>query len=166
MISALLAPLRPYLWLISTVAVVVVLGLADRHGYHRATLQQQAAQAKAERAYLTRLQGRIAENATLAAHQREVRDHADHDYQQALDDIDRQRRRADQPGRLRDPGRPADCRPALSTPAGPARGAAEGAAGNDLSAAAAGFLLDLAADADRAAAYAQTCHRWVMQGRP
>ena len=148
------------------VALAAALGMADHRGYRRATLERDAAQAKVERALLERLQKRIAENATLAAQQREVREHADHDYQQALAEIDRQRRRADQLGRLRDPGRSATCGPALSAAAGPAGSAADDAAGNELSEAAAGFLFDLAADADRAAAYAQTCHRWVMQGRP
>lgn len=166
MIGALLARLRPYAWLAGVLALAVALGLADRRGYHRATLEHEAAQAKVERALLARLQQRIADNATLAAHQREDREHADHDYQQALAEIDRQRRRADQLGRLRDPGRASGCGPAVPTAAGPASGAADDPAGNDLSAAATGFLFDLAAAADRAAAYAQTCHGWVMRGRP
>ena len=160
--GALFAPLRPYAWLIGALALATMLGLADRRGYQRATRQHEAAQAKVERAYLARLQQRITDNATLAAHQREVRDDADKSYQAAMAEIDRQRRRADQLGRLRDPGRASGCGPAVPTAAGPAGSAAAGPAGNDLSAAAAGFLFDLVADADRAAAYAITCHRWVM----
>jgi hypothetical protein len=158
--------LRLYVLIAAALALVAALGIADRRGYNRATLQHEAAQAEVERAYIARLQQRIRDNATLTARYREAREHADTDYQQALAEIDRQRRRADQLGRLRDPGRPATCRPALSAAAGPAGSAADDPAGNELSAAAAGFLFDLAADADRAAAYAQTCHRWVMQTRP
>jgi len=157
---------RPYVAIAVLVGLVALLGVADHRGYRRASLERDAAQAQVERDLLTRLQQRIADNATLTAKHREVREHADRDYQQALAEIDRQRRRADQLGRLRDPGRPATCRPALSAAAGPAGSAADDTAGNELSAAAAGFLFDLAADADRAAAYAQTCHRWVMQTRP
>ena len=166
MIGAAIALLRRYAWLAGVLALVAALGMADRRGYQRATVQHQAAQAKTERAYLTRLQQRIRDNATLAAQHREAREHADHDYNQALAEIDRQRRRADQLGRLRDPGRASSCGPALSAAAGPAGSAADGAAGNELSAEATGFLFDLAADADRAAAYAQTCHRWLMRVRP
>lgn len=158
--------LRLYALGAAALALIAALGVADHRGYQRAAHKYEAAQAAADRAYITRLQQRIRDNAALAAHYREAREHADTDYQAALAEIDRQRRRAGQLGRLRDPGRPADCRPALPAAAGPAGGAADGAAENDLSAAAAGFLLDLAADADRAAAYAQTCHRWVMQARP
>ena len=163
--ALLLARLGPYAWLAAAVALVAALVAADHRGYARATLQHEAAQAKVERAYLARLQQRLADNATLAARQREDREHADQSYQQALAEIDRQRHRADQLGRLRDPGRPATCGPALPATPGPAGRAADGPAGNELSAAADGFLRDLAADADRAAAYAQACHGWVMRGR-
>jgi len=158
--------LTAYAVIAAALTLVAALGIADHRGYQRATLRHEAAQAKAERAYITRLQQRIRDNATLATRYREAREHADTDYQAALAEIDRQRRRAGQLGRLRDPGRPADCRPALPAAPGPAGGAADGAAGNELSAAAAGFLFDLAADADRAAAYAQACHGWVMRVRP
>jgi hypothetical protein len=160
------ARLTLYAAIAALVGLVALLGLADHRGYRRASLERDAAQAQVEHDLLTRLQQRIADNATLATHQREVREHADRDHQQALAEIDHWRSLADKRGRLRDPGRPATCRPALSAAAGPAGSAADDAAGNELSAAASGFLRDLAADADRAAAYAQTCHRWVMQTRP
>jgi hypothetical protein len=158
--------IRLIAYAVALAALAALLGVADHRGYRRASLERDAAQAQVERDLLTRLQQRIADNATLTAKHREVREHADRDYQQALAEIDRQRRRADQLGRLRDPGRPATCRPALSAAAGPAGSAADDPAGNELSAEASRFLRDLAADADRAAAYAQTCHRWVMQTRP
>ena len=158
--------IRLIAYAVALAALAALLGVADHRGYRRASLERDAAQAQVERDLLTRLQQRIADNATLTAKHREVREHADRDYQQALAEIDRQRRRADQLGRLRDPGRPATCRPALSAAAGPAGSAADDTAGNELSAEAAGFLFDLAADADRAAAYAQACHGWVMRGRP
>lgn len=159
------ARLQPYAWLAGLLALAAALATADQRGYARATARAEATASAAERAYLTRLQQRIQDNAALSAHYREAREHADQDYQLALAQIDLERRRAGELGRLRDPGRPAACRPALPAAAGPAGSAAAPAPGAELSAAATGFLLDLAADADRAAAYAQACQRWVTQVR-
>ncbi len=148
---------------------ILLLALVGTHvgAYHAGVERQVDRQARvelaAQRAYLTRLQRRIADNAALAAQYQEARNDADREYQQALAEIDRQRRRAEQLGRLRDPGRPGGCGPAVPAAAGPASGVTAGTTGSDLSAAATGFLLDLAADADRAAAYAQTCHAWVTR---
>lgn len=74
-------------------------------------------------------------------------------------------------GGLRDPGRrpgcggalPATAQPAAVDPAAPAAGRLPGASEGLLSAEASRFILDLAADADRAAIYAQTCHDWAMK---
>ena len=156
-------------------APVAIVALIASHGwaYHKGAEKERTnnavAQAKAERVYLEKLQQRITENTALADQYREDREHADQSYQAALDEIERQRRRADAV-RLRDPGKTA-CRPALPAPPGPAGGVADTATRNDISAAVDGvlspaatrFLLDFAADADRAAAYAIACHGWVRR---
>jgi len=66
-------------------------------------------------------------------------------------------------GGMRDPGRSEEACATLSGAPGRVAG---GTAGARLSEAAEEFLLELAADADRAAAYAQTCHQWATLGRP
>lgn len=77
------------------------------------------------------------------------------------------RRLARQLGGLRDPGaRPGDCPvPAAATPSSAqdptAAGGLPDAGAGLLSAEAAEFILVLARDADRVAAYAMTCHAWV-----
>ena len=148
-------------------APVAIVALIASHGwaYHKGAEKERTnnavAQAKAERVYLEKLQQRITENTALADQYREDREHADQSYQAALDEIERQRRRADAV-RLRDPGKTA-CRPAVPAPPGSSGRAADGPAGNDLSSEASRFLLDFAADADRAAAYANACHGWVMR---
>lgn len=144
-----------------SVVLVIALGAADHHGYNRAKVKYEAKIAEADRSYLARLQQRLEENSTLTAGYREARENADTDYQAALAEIDRQHRRADELGRLRDPGRQADCRPAVSPSTGPASSTPTTTTGNELSAEATGFLLDFAADADRASAYAIACHQWL-----
>lgn len=64
-------------------------------------------------------------------------------------------------GGLRDPGRRTNCDGAK---AGAQLAANPGAAatGGELSTEASDFLLEFAADADRAAEYAQTCHSWAQ----
>ena len=69
--------LRLYVLIAAALALVAALGIADRRGYNRATLQHEAAQAEVERAYIARLQQRIRDNATLTARYREAREHAD-----------------------------------------------------------------------------------------
>ena len=146
---------------IAVVALIASHGFAYHKGADKERTRNEAAQAKAERVYLEKLQQRITENTALADQYREDREHADQSYQAAIDEIERQRRRANAVS-LRDPGKTA-CRPAVPAPPGPAGGASDGPAGNDLSAAATRFLLDFAADADRAAAYAKSCHGWVVR---
>lgn len=71
------------------------------------------------------------------------------------------RRLARELGGLRDPGR----RPSCSSPQGgiiPPADTAAGTAGTELSAEASEFLLELTAEADRAAEYARTCHDWAQ----
>ena len=153
---------------IAVVALIASHGFAYHKGADKERTRNEAAQAKAERVYLEKLQQRITENTALADQYREDREHADQSYQAAIDEIERQRKRADAV-RLRDPGRAANCRPAVPATPGPAGGVAEGPAGNDLSAEAVGvlspvatrFLLELAADADRVSLYAATCYKWV-----
>lgn len=70
------------------------------------------------------------------------------------------RRLARELGGLRDPGRRPSCGGAQAG-AGPAADPAGGSAGAELSAEATEFLLELTAEADRAAEYAQTCHAWA-----
>ena len=147
----------------------VVLGLVLTHGlaYHAGVRRQEDRQAQVEldiqRTYLKRLQERIAENETLSARYRQERADAEQSYQQALDTIMRKRRAA-QPVRLRDPGA-TPCGAALPATPGASGVPPAGPTGGELSAAATGFLLDFAANADRAAAYAQACHGWVVRER-
>lgn len=73
------------------------------------------------------------------------------------------RRLARQLGGLRDPG----ARPGCSGLPGAAQAPgdpANAATGAELSAAATEFLLEFAAEADRAANYAWACHEWAMKG--
>ena len=71
------------------------------------------------------------------------------------------RRLARELGGLRDPGRRASCG---GSQAGVelASDPAVSSAGSELSAEASDFLLEFAADADRAAEYAQTCYSWAQ----
>ena len=154
------------------VGLPVLIGvlLASHAGaYYAGIVRQQDRQAtatqKLEREYLARLQQRITENAALAAKQREDRDHAEQEYHAAMAEVDRQRRRADSLGRLRDPGSTTPCRPAVPATSGPTSGPVAGATGGDLSAEATEFLRDFARDADRAAVYAQACHGWIIKQR-
>lgn len=71
------------------------------------------------------------------------------------------RRLARELGGLRDPGRRPSCGGAQAG-AGPAADPAGGSAGTELSDEATEFLLELTAEADRAAEYAQTCHAWAQ----
>lgn len=75
------------------------------------------------------------------------------------------RRLARLAGGLRDPGAAAGCRDRAGTPAPPGA-AADPAAQGRLSDEAAEFLLAFAADADRAADYANACHAWVIELNP
>lgn len=71
------------------------------------------------------------------------------------------RRLARELGGLRDPGRRPSCsspQSGIVAPADPATGTA----GAELSAEASEFLLELTAEADRAAEYARTCHDWAQ----
>lgn len=137
--------------------------------YYAGIVRQEDRQAKAlqkvEQEYLAKLQQRIADNAALAAKHREDREHAELEYYAAMAEVDRQRRRADSLGRLRDPGRTTPCRPAVPATTGPTRDIVAGATGSDLSAEATEFLRDFARDADRAAVYAQACHGWIIKQR-
>ena len=150
---------------------LLVVGLLASHAwaYHAGVVRQEDRQARAlqkvEREYLAKLQQRITENAALAAKHREDREHAELEYHAAMAEVDRQRRRADSLGRLRDPGRTTPCKPAVPATAGPTRNAAADATGGDLSEEATEFLRDFARDADRAAVYATACHGWVVKQR-
>lgn len=82
------------------------------------------------------------------------------------------RRLAARLGGLRDPGRrpgcdgalPAASEPAAVDPKATAQGRLPDAGEGFLSADASRFIIDLAAEADRVAIYAQTCHEWAMRG--
>lgn len=73
------------------------------------------------------------------------------------------RRLARLAGGLRDPSTRCPSVPGATEPAGTA---ADQATGAQLSDEATEFLLEFAAQCDRAADYAQTCHEYVMKGRP
>lgn len=64
-------------------------------------------------------------------------------------------------GGLRDPGRRQSCPDPVSAGATATGNSAQQATGSELSGEASEFLLEFAADADRAAHYAITCHNWV-----
>lgn len=71
------------------------------------------------------------------------------------------RRLARELGGLRDPGRRPSCG-GTQAGVGAAPDPAGAATGGELSAEASEFLLEFAAEADRAAEYAQTCHSWAQ----
>lgn len=71
------------------------------------------------------------------------------------------RRLARELGGLRDPGRRASCRDAQAA-TDLAANAGDASAGSELSAEASEFLLDFAAEADRAADYGRTCYDWAQ----
>lgn len=81
------------------------------------------------------------------------------------------RRLARELGGLRDPGRRSSgacaapgAAEATGVPAGETAGAElSGASESFLSPEASEFILELAADADRAATYANTCHKWLLE---
>lgn len=84
--------------------------------------------------------------------------------QQALDRILADNRRlARELGGLRDPGRRPSCGGSVSTATATASESEGGTTGAELSAEASEFLLEFARDADRAAEYANTCHRWIEE---
>ena len=147
--------------------LIGVLLASHAWAYYAGIVRQEDRQAKVmqkvEREYLAKLQQRIADNTTLAAKQREDREHAELEYHAAMAEVDRQRRRADSLGRLRDPGRATACRPAVPATSGPTSGPVADATGGDLSAEATEFLRDFARDADRAAVYANACHGWIVK---
>ena len=106
--------------------------------------------------------------------EREARERADEigvKYHETTDTIDALRRSnsvlARELGGLRDPGK----RPDTTSGMGSAQGTTPGntpnqAADGQLSREATRFLLDFAADADRAAAYANACYEWVNRDKP
>ncbi len=84
--------------------------------------------------------------------------------QQALDRVLADNRRlARELGGLRDPGRRSSCGGSVSTGTAAASEPESGAVGTELSVEASEFLLEFARDADRAAEYANTCHRWIEE---
>ena len=86
------------------------------------------------------------------------------EYQQNLNQVrlDNQRL-ADELGGLRDPHSSAASGGSVSSPAAAASGIKECAPTARLSVEATRFLLEFAAQADRAAAFAKTCHEWVAE---
>lgn len=156
------------------VVVVVLVASAAGLGYvegltHEQVRSARAATAQAQQAAadITRLQQQARDT---------ERQHAEAvaaistDYEGRLHDLDT-RRAADRAAllagalRLRDPGapvRPGDC---AAAPAPAPSGGRDGPAPGELSPAAAGFLLDLADDADRVAEQLATCQRVVMEDR-
>ena len=73
------------------------------------------------------------------------------------------RRLAARLGGLRDPGRRESCNSPVPSAGKTAGVNPEPSAEGRLSSEATEFLLEFAADADRAAVYAQTCHEWAMK---
>lgn len=151
------------------VVPLLLVGLVGTHTWaYTAGVQRQKdrhaeAMLKLERSYVAKLQERIDQNEKQAEKYQEAQTHADLEYQDALAEIERLRRHTAQLGRLRDPGRTATCRTSVPASAETAGRTADSTAGSELSAEATEFLHTLAADADRAAAYAQACHGWVIQ---
>lgn len=143
------------------VAALVGMAVAYQRGVGAERVRWQAAEASTLRAALTRVQQRTAEVAALTAAQDRARQAAEVSYADMQREIDRQRAAVARLGRLRDPGARASCGGAVSAAAGGAGVSADGAAGAELSAGASGFLFDLTARCDRAAAYATACHGWV-----
>lgn len=154
---------RAYVALGGLVALLLVLVLAYRLGAQHTRQAFEAQQAEVQRAVLKRYQQRVKELGERDRELAAVRAKAEVEYGHAMDEVERQRGINERLGRLRDPGRTGQCGGAAVSGTGPAASSADdGAAGRELSAEATRFLLDFARDADRAAVYAETCHRWVM----
>ena len=83
---------------------------------------------------------------------------AGHELEKALAD---NRRLARELGGLRDPGRRASCPDPVPAGASTASDVADSPTDSRLSDEASSFLLEFAADADRAAQYALSCYNWV-----
>lgn len=106
-----------------------------------------------------------AERAHALLTQRLEKDHVEH--QAALDRAYADARRAvAAAGGLRDPGRRPGGGCPMPAAAGPAGSPADAAPAGGLSAEAEEFLWAFARDADRAAEYAATCHRFLTGGGP
>ena len=137
---------------------------AQHAGVEALAHERDAAQAVAERVQALQLQARAAEQRYALA----LADIST-DYQRRLNDATQQRaadRAALRAGalRLRDPGGAADCRGAAAE-AGAGSAGRDGRAPGDLSPAAAGFLLELASDADDVARQLAACQRVVEADR-
>jgi hypothetical protein len=102
-----------------------------------------------------------------------IRIEAEVKHAKARDQIERtladNRRLARQLGGLRDPGRkgsdcplPGSAEATSNGDAGTSEGRLSGESAGLLSPEASDFILELAADADRAAQYARTCHEWAV----
>jgi hypothetical protein len=95
-----------------------------------------------------------------------IRIEAEVKHAKARDQIERtladNRRLARQLGGLRDPGRKGSDCPLPGSAEATSNGDAEATAGR-LSDEAESFLLEFAAEADRAAEYARTCHEWAVK---
>ena len=160
---------------------LVLAGLVASHVYARHTGKvsergkQALVQLKIEKASAKLLADETAKVTAANAQKRELAEQLEITHVRAQNEVDKllaenRRLSADNRG-LRDPGRRPACRqdavPGTTAATG---GVEDGTTATDLSTSVEGllspeaseFLIEMAADADRAAQYAVTCHKWVM----
>lgn len=153
--------------LIAGAAGLVIGGLLSGVAAHRYTEARWVAAVEAQKVEAARVLQAETEKVLLAERlNSELNNKIEVTHAQAQDEIDKtlanNRRLARQLGGLRDPGRRQGCGGAQAGNH-PAANAAAAAAESRLSDSAQEFLFGLAADADRAANYALTCHAWAHE---
>ncbi len=141
-----------------------ILAALGTYRYEEATWKELIAIQKVEAAKM--LQEETEKAIATERKNEELNNKVEKTHAEAQDTIDRtladNRRLARQLRGLRDPGRRQDCSGTESGNSLAANPAAS-AAGSQLSSEASEFLLEFAADADRVAEYALTCHAWVQE---
>ena len=152
---------------------IVLVALVASHAWvrHKGVVSERnrnvAAQLKIERASAKLLADETAKVNEANAKAAKLAEQLEAEHADAMEDISaalsENRRLAALNRGLRDPGKRPDCSENTVRGPGPAAGIAEGGpAEGRLSAEASDFLLGFAADADRAATYAMTCHEWAI----
>ena len=161
---------------------IVLVALVASHAWvhHKGVVSERnrnvAAQLKIERASAKLLADETAKVNEANAKAAKLAEQLEAEHADAMEDISaalsENRRLAALNRGLRDPGKRPACRQDTVRGPGPTAGSTEDSSTEGrlsteaeglLSSEASEFLIELAAEADRAAQYATTCHRWVME---
>jgi len=157
----MLNSLRVYMAAAAVAAVLMAGVFGYARGHSTAVTACEAKESAALRSALTKVQEQQAALAAVQQERERAKEQADMAYQESASEIARLHGDLSRLGRLRDPG----ARPCSGNAVPPSTAAAgvfaEPAAGAELSEAASGFLVGEAERADRAAAYATGCYRWI-----